>query len=573
VKKFLCIGTEWFSKKGGLSTFNRKLCQTLAKKNKVYCYVPEFGLAEFENAKLSNVTLISPRRITGSSLQELMYTKPPIPEPDWPDVVIGHDRITGSWMEAICIHHCKNSKRILFIHTDPEEIEMYKPEQGETDSVAKAEERGIIQKNLALNSSLIVTVGPKLFMWMKSLMEGVRPHPLIVQFNPGLYDEAQNIDYSFESIALETLILGRLEDFSLKGVDVAAKAMEITYEKLNVFLNGTALRPNLIIRGTPVGSNQSIMDKFNEIIPNAKVRRIIKNYTPDASLIMEDIKRASIILMPSRVEGFGLVGLEAISLGRPILITENSGLAVLLREIAPEESSNWIVKAEGFEENISTWAEMIIGILRNRKIAGERLKSLVDLYAAKITWDGSVDELEKQINGLTKTFCVFNSNEATVDYLYYHGEQIYDNVLKRSVGEKPNASYSFIDQVIRVERKDNEGRNIIDMIKYISSVGIQDHISGLHINSVNRKIKVAFKARTNGKAINVFIVLHQKGNYGWLAHKMFQVKNKEWTEYPIEFDVPLEMDITVQIQEKDFKSNEVVYEIKDLIANEIQEGL
>lgn len=50
--------------------------------------------------------------------------------------------------------------------------------------------------------------------------------------------------------------------------------------------------------------------------------------------------KASVLLMPSRTEGFGLVGLEAIALGCPVLISEKSGLAELLQSTPGKDEAN-----------------------------------------------------------------------------------------------------------------------------------------------------------------------------------------------------------------------------------------
>ena len=92
---FVC--SEWGSKKGGLSTFNRQLAVNLAKTSNdrinVHCYVCESGEEERQDASRQGVNLITARRPPGSS-DPLECLKFPPPELPHPDIVVGHG--TGS---------------------------------------------------------------------------------------------------------------------------------------------------------------------------------------------------------------------------------------------------------------------------------------------------------------------------------------------------------------------------------------------------------------------------------------------------------------------------------------------
>ena len=50
-----------------------------------------------------------------------------------------------------------------------------------------------------------------------------------------------------------------------------------------------------------------------------------------------DKLRASLILMPSKAEGFGPVGLEAIVAGTPVLLSRESAFGQLLQEVLKPE--------------------------------------------------------------------------------------------------------------------------------------------------------------------------------------------------------------------------------------------
>lgn len=404
--KILCIGTEWFSKNGGLSTFNRLLCYSFAKSCDVYCYVKDFSEEEKNDAKINGIHLLKP--VIGKELQigtDVLNQKPSVSEEIKFDLIVGHDRISGPNMQYIGNRYYPTAKKILFIHTVPTEIEMLKPEQLNNDMAARAEDRETIQKDLAKNSNLVVAVGPKLFMEISATLAGISIKPKIVRFDPGLYNLPDKISYDFDSssVLLETFMMGRLEDFQLKGVDIAYRAMELVYQQWDLKTNGVNIKPRIIIRGGKEGSDRNLIKKFKEISQSSNLQYIIRNYSPDIEKINEEIKRCAITLMPSRAEGFGLVALEAMSLGRPFLVAENTGLAFLLQEIAPHEYHHWVIKRDQENDGIADWAEKINFILKDRVAAGVRLKKIVEIYSRHTDWEKAVGLLLSEL-GIQKDY-------------------------------------------------------------------------------------------------------------------------------------------------------------------------
>lgn len=397
MRNILCVATEWFSKNGGLSTFNRIFCETLAKKCNVFCYLPEFSDDESNDAKKKNIQLIKPKKIAGIIGIDSLSSIPLLPDDIQIHIVVGHDRITGPSMQALCSNYFKEALRILFIHTVPIEIEWLKPEQNQSNPAAKVEEKERIQIELAKESSIIFAVGPKLFLEFLALTAGLETVPKILRFDPGLYKPLNKIDYSFSSPIPESLVIGRLDDFYLKGVDIAAEAMATVHNKWDLKSNGIVLKPRLLVRGASVGSEKELLEKLNNLVPGSFLNFQIRSYSADKKVINEEIRRAGLLLMPSRAEGFGLVGLEAISSGRPILISENSGLAMLLQEIAPEEVENWVIPRELPNNGIDRWAENITVILKDRDAAGRKLQKLAEIYVSKVSWENSVDYLLNEI--------------------------------------------------------------------------------------------------------------------------------------------------------------------------------
>jgi glycosyltransferase involved in cell wall biosynthesis len=91
--------------------------------------------------------------------------------------------------------------------------------------------------------------------------------------------------------------------------------------------------------------------------------------------------------MPSRVEGFGLVALEAISAGVPVLMGANSGIVKLLSNLdrangdsLPEWRQRTVQVVPDDKINGGTWAAAVSQIIQDRNAAFKDAKA----YRAKL---------------------------------------------------------------------------------------------------------------------------------------------------------------------------------------------
>ncbi|XP_019634965.1 PREDICTED: uncharacterized protein LOC109477946 [Branchiostoma belcheri] len=98
--------------------------------------------------------------------------------------------------------------------------------------------------------------------------------------------------------------------------------------------------------------------------------------------LCEDMRKADVVLMPSRAEPFGLVGLEAIAAGVPVVISNKSGLAKFLTKQDPEFDRTIVEIDDDDEEAAKTLSKRIIKILtdgpREFKAAQNLKKKLLD---------------------------------------------------------------------------------------------------------------------------------------------------------------------------------------------------
>src|SRR5205823_2102548 len=102
----------------------------------------------------------------------------------------------------------------------------------------------------------------------------------------------------------------------------------------------------------------------------------VRPYTTHADQLNQDLRAASVFVMPSREEGFGLVACEALSLGVPVVITSESGLAETVREMSKrtgQDVSESVVQHVGSDDAIAAqYAQQMLRVLVDEPAAGQR---------------------------------------------------------------------------------------------------------------------------------------------------------------------------------------------------------
>jgi glycosyltransferase involved in cell wall biosynthesis/tetratricopeptide (TPR) repeat protein len=382
----VAVATEWDSKHGGISTFNRDLCAALAAAgSSVVCYVPHADPSEVERAKGVRVTLVEAPKMPGTQGVGLLFRRPSLPPGFAPDIIIGHDRITGAASVALARDHYSASKRVLFIHTSPEEIEWHKEPRGDSTGAERAAERKREQIGLANGCDLVVAVGPHLASEFGTDLRGARNAVNAMELTPGLPERAANTSSTFPP-AIRCLVLGRVEDYQLKGLDVAAKALGRVVAH---WKQGNA--PKLVVRGAPIGTEAALRERLGKDSAPTELDIVVRTYSADETEILSDLREASLVLMPSRKEGFGLIGLEAIACGVPTLISAQSGLAETLSRLTPQLADGWVLPVTG--DAVTKWAERIEYLLANRAVAFALAGELRDALSVKLDWRRAAEDL------------------------------------------------------------------------------------------------------------------------------------------------------------------------------------
>jgi len=388
----LSIATEWFSRHGGISTFNRELCISLARIGQcVLCLVPTASENEKNAARKSGVTLITAPSTKVTETAMALFRRPPLPEGFIPRIVIGHGRITGPFAETQVADNFQEARRVHFVHMVPSEIEWYK---GKDDAAKTAEERERLELNLCRNASLVAAVGPRIFRETATLVHSLESPPEVHCFNPGISHASEPTSVP---PGIQCLVLGRAEDLELKGLDIAAKALaRLPHPDPRPFDSA----PVLIVRGAPEGTGSRLRAKLIKIA-GKQIDVRVREYTSDVQHITADLRRASVVMMPSRAEGFGLVAAEALGSCIPILVSDRSGFGELLNErLHQSKAVHYVVRTTGdLQTDALEWSRALEAVLRDREAAFRRARELGHELSRKLSWDAAASALLNACSG------------------------------------------------------------------------------------------------------------------------------------------------------------------------------
>jgi glycosyltransferase involved in cell wall biosynthesis len=380
--RVLALDTEWFSAHGGLSTINRQLCIALAAAGAdVYCVVPKATRDETDHAEMVNVTLLSSVALPGGVGRDVLMRRPPLPDGVQPDLIIGHGRITGPHAKSISEDHFPSAARVHIVHTSSDEIEWQRSDL--QNAGVTAERNSMIDVDLAADATLTLGIGPRLADLVDLELSVFEHKPSRGRIDPG-FDVAQDVDRQPPpGRRRQIMIMGRLDDWGVKGVDFAAKAIADAMD----LLPADAAEIELLLRGVPPEEHAQMRALVLAWAGNPALRVTPRSYTTDDELIRRDLRRATLVVMPSKAEGFGLAGLEAIVAGTPVLISAKSGLGMLLRECLPKSDADRIVlPIDADAQDRRKWTAAILRVLADPEASFRNAATVRRLMAAERTW-------------------------------------------------------------------------------------------------------------------------------------------------------------------------------------------
>ena len=398
--KVTLLGDGWTSSAGGLSTLNRELAIHLSQHPQVDVsfLVPDGHCTDEDKneAQRFGITVVSARERPGWTPLEWLSAPP---RGHKMDVVIGHGAKLGKQVSFIkdSAQH-QNCKWVQVVHTAPEDLSKYK---GYPDPISKGEQKHEVEVALCRLADLVVPVGPRLEECYSAYLKGSKRDmfPLI----PGLFDrEFGGLEQSpNENAEFKVLLCGRgdEEDFELKGYNIAAKAF--TDHRLQ-------RKPyHLLFVGAPEGKQEEVRRKLLQC-GIAEDQLTVRKFVQSRKKMRDLLCEVNLAIMPSRSEAFGLVALEALSAGLPILVNSKSGFARALENI-PFGKSCILDSNEP-----AKWAESIEGVRVRHKMWLKEIKMLRTSYGEQYSWkeqfENFVGTLWTKVHGMVSFWLCLSSS-------------------------------------------------------------------------------------------------------------------------------------------------------------------
>ncbi|MFL6216205.1 MAG: glycosyltransferase family 4 protein [Blastocatellia bacterium] len=339
------FATQWGSKHGGINSFNADFLSAFGfayhLSVQIICIVASDTPEAMEAAARAHVKLVAlpyapEAKAFGpehgrAGVEQLKQLKIDF-EPD-KTIWLGHDRITGE--AAIAAANIAGGRSAVIHHMSYDHYESY------AENSQSAESKTKTQTALFQKANLVLAVGPLLRDAAKDRVSGAKSIHLLI---PGLAEiEPQDAPNTFVAF-----LSGRLSDDAARikqgqlGIAAFAKAhREARENDMPVALRD---QPKLLLRGVDFEgwlAGASLRDPHN---PEAELKQFAYEYagavinlhalpyTQDRQQLYSELSRASVALMPSWHEGFGLVAWEAIAAGVPLIVSKHSGVYRLLDE-------------------------------------------------------------------------------------------------------------------------------------------------------------------------------------------------------------------------------------------------
>ncbi|XP_019614112.1 PREDICTED: malignant fibrous histiocytoma-amplified sequence 1 homolog [Branchiostoma belcheri] len=390
----LLINDEYGTSKGGISTINCQASQILQDKAVVYATVLQLNVPkeDQEAADRDGVKLIKPVQIDKESVPTLDWLTKyhSVHFPDLPkDVtcIIGHADITDMATHNIHNEYYKDqADLIMFTHVIPEDTEYYKG--GRKAMKARDKEKDMLDK--VDNAKAVFSVGKRIYDHCSTKYKGEKKpqnHHIFLPKPSKIFLDADVSPGGGEKVVLS---IGRVRNVEkLKGHDLAGQSLR---EVIKIIKNA-----RWCVRGISEDDFETSQKILEDALNSPDLNPTLLPYGTQED-IRDDMTMAHLVLMPSRSEPFGLVGLEAIAAGIPVLISDKTGLAEMITDLIDQgklsaEHRHVIVETSVNDRDragdAKRWADRIVDILEHNDAEFEKAARFKRELVASRYWEES----------------------------------------------------------------------------------------------------------------------------------------------------------------------------------------
>jgi glycosyltransferase involved in cell wall biosynthesis len=402
------FATAWGSRHGGINSFNYDLCKALTKllaepghpNLKVVCIVNEGKCTEVEEAKSLGIELIiiphqdEPALDMKSVINQLKgYEIKPV-------YVLGHDVHTG--LRAIKLSEQINAPVAVFHHMD---YSAYKPFQGKNDKHPISR-----QENILKEADIVFAIGPKLEKSASDKIRKRKKEVRIIKVQPGLAEiEPVETPSCFSAITF-----GRLdqENNLLKQTDLAVASFgEAVKNRADRFGQDAGL----VVIGLSEQETDKEHQSLKSLVEQYAGRAVsIYGWTYEESResLFNELAEKTVCMMLSIHEGFGLVGLEAISAEVPLIISKNTGLYNAIDQTLEGEGTGCLYHIDisgSFGEkpfqdtDIQKVVDCLYRIANDREKAKRNAKKLKEKLSRLWTWENAARQVLTGLEDILKS--------------------------------------------------------------------------------------------------------------------------------------------------------------------------
>ncbi|CAH1258707.1 ANKRD28 [Branchiostoma lanceolatum] len=308
---------------GGHSTMNRRVAQLLLKHGaKVYSTALKATEEDKRCAANDGVNLILPKRKGDMrpSLDWLTYYNS-VHYPNIPrnlQYIVGYADVTSKAAKNIKEERCQEAKLVLFNHEMPDD-----------NTTKKAADKVTTIIKDAKSADAVFSVGNRIYTHFETKyrsLEEIEPrhHYLFLPRASPVFEATGSQPGGGERLVL---IFARMSEvMAQKGLDLAARAMGYAAQKIG--------NMSWVVRWIQEDEDDWEKNKktLEKKIQSPTIKPTIRPYGTQEE-IARDIQHAHLVMVTSRSEPFGLVGLEAIAAGIPVLIPDQSGLADMIKDL------------------------------------------------------------------------------------------------------------------------------------------------------------------------------------------------------------------------------------------------